>query len=99
AGREDVALLAVGVVQQRDPRGPVRVVLDLCDLRRYTVLVVPAEIDHPVGALVPAAPVPGGDPPGVVPATGPRQRAQQRLLRLRSGDLDEVGDGGAAAAR
>src|SRR5699024_4741484 len=36
---EDVALLAVGVVQQRDPRGAVRVVLDVCDLRGHTVLV------------------------------------------------------------
>ena len=38
--REDVALLAVGVVQQRDARGAVRVVLDVRDLGRHAVLVV-----------------------------------------------------------
>src|SRR6185369_15154210 len=39
--RDDVALLAVGVVQQRDARGAVRVVLDVGDLRRHAVLVGP----------------------------------------------------------
>jgi hypothetical protein len=38
--RQDVALLAIGEVQQRDPRGAVRVVLDVSDLRRHAVLVV-----------------------------------------------------------
>jgi hypothetical protein len=43
-GRQDVALLAVQVVQQRDPRRyPIRVVLDVGHLRRHAVLV-PAEI-------------------------------------------------------
>src|SRR5206468_867936 len=37
-GREDVRLLAVRVVQQRDPGGAVRVVLDRGDLRRDAVL-------------------------------------------------------------
>src|SRR5262249_31975573 len=39
-GGEDVALLAVGVVQQRDARGAVRVVLDVSDLGRHAVLVM-----------------------------------------------------------
>src|SRR5699024_4735690 len=64
--RDDVALLAVGVVQQRDAGGAVRVVLDLCDLGRDAVLVVTAEVDHPVGALVPTTDVATGDPAGVV---------------------------------
>src|SRR6476646_6119735 len=38
--RDDVALLAVGVVQQRDARGAVRVVLDVRDLGRNAVLVI-----------------------------------------------------------
>src|SRR4029450_6211196 len=62
--RDDVALLAVGVVQQRDPRGAVGVVLDVRDLRRYAVLVDPLEVDQPVLTLVTAALVPGGDTPG-----------------------------------
>src|SRR3954462_15404311 len=49
---EDVALLAVGVVQQRDARGAVGVVLDVRDLRRHAVLVVTTEVDHSEGALV-----------------------------------------------
>src|SRR5690606_3757734 len=57
--RDDVALLAVGVVQQRDAAGAVRVVLDVRDLRRDAVLVVAPEVDHAVGALVATALVPG----------------------------------------
>src|SRR5690606_21418639 len=97
--RDDVALLAVGVVQQRDPGGAVRVVLDVGDLGRHAVLVGAAEVDDAVGALVTATYVPGGDAAGRVPATGLRQRADQRLLRRGAGHLDEVGDAGAAAAR
>ena len=52
--RDDVALLAVGVVQQRDPRGAVGVVLDVRDLGRHAVLVVATEVDDAVGALVTA---------------------------------------------
>src|ERR1700744_4138089 len=93
---EDVALLAVHVVEQRDARGAVRVVLDVRDLGRDAVLVVPPEVDQAVGALMPAALVPGGDPPVDVPAALAVQRADQRLLRLTPGDLGEVGAAGAA---
>src|SRR3954447_7957893 len=97
--RDDVALLAVGVVQQRDPRGAVRVVLDVRDLGRHAVLVVATEVDHPVGALVATALVTGRDPARVVAAALAVQRTDQRLLRLRARDLDEVGDARAAAGR
>src|SRR5580693_3617488 len=97
--RQDVALLAVHVMEQRDARGPVRVVLDVRDLGRDAVLVVPAEVDQPVGTLVAAALVPCGDPPVHVPAAFAVQRANQRLLRLAPGDLGEVGAAGAAPAR
>ena len=63
ARRDDVALLAVGVVEQRDARGAVGVVLDVSDLGRHAVLVVATEVDEPVGPLVPATLVPGRDPP------------------------------------
>src|SRR5439155_367807 len=53
-GREDVALLAVRVVEQRDPRGAVRVVLDRGYARRDGELV-PLEVDAAVLPLVPAA--------------------------------------------
>src|SRR3954447_12529534 len=90
--REDVALLAVLVVEQRDPGGAVRVVLDVSDPRRHAVLVVPTEVDQTVGPLVAAALVPGRDAPGVVAATALAERTHQRLLGGRPGDLDEVGD-------
>src|SRR5690606_15256213 len=93
-----VALLAVRVVQERDAGRAVGVVLDVSDLRGHAVLVVATEVDDAVGTLVPAALVTRRDPTGVVTTTGLAQRADQRLLRLRARDLDEVGDAGAAAA-
>src|SRR3954469_21987416 len=44
-GRDDVALLAVRVVQERDARRAVRVVLDVRDLGRHAVLVMATEVD------------------------------------------------------
>src|SRR6476646_1312240 len=97
--REDVALLAVGVVQQRDPRGAVGVVLDVRDLGRHAVLVVTTEVDDAVGALVATTDVAGGDPAGVVAAAALAERTDQRLLRRGPSDLDEVGDRRATTAR
>src|SRR3954454_2369050 len=95
-GGDDVALLAVGVVQQGDPRRAVRVVLDVRDRGRHAVLV-PTEVDHPVPALVAAALVARGDPPvdvapGLVTTLG-----DERLLGLVARELVEVGHAGAAA--
>src|ERR1700759_5267809 len=81
--RNDVALLTVNVVQQRDVRGAVRVVLDVGDLGVDTVFVVAAEVDHAVSALVPPALVTGGDAAVRVSAAMTVQRAHQRLLRFR----------------
>src|SRR5688572_18857510 len=97
--RDDVALLAVGVVQQRDPRGAVRVVLDVRNLGGHAVLVGPTEVDEPVGALVAAALVTSGDLAVDVAPTPTMQRPDQRLLGMVAGDLGEVGNAGAAAAR
>src|SRR5699024_10630160 len=60
-GGDDIALLAVGVMQQGDTRRAIGVVLDLSDARRHTVLVIATEVDLPVGPLVPAALMTGGD--------------------------------------
>jgi hypothetical protein len=73
--REDVALLAVVVVQQRDAGRPVGVVLDRRDRRGHAVLVA-TEVDDAVLALVPAAAVAAGDAAVDVAA---------RLLRQRRG--------------
>src|SRR5690606_19385643 len=96
---EDVALLTVHVVEQRDAGGPVRVVLDVRDLGRHAVLVHPLEVDQPVLALVPTALVARGHSAVDVPAALVVQWAQQRLLRRRPGHLGEVSDAGAAPAR
>ena len=58
-GSEDVALLAVVVVQQRDAAVAVGVVLDGGDLGRDAVLV-PAEVDRCGTLLVAATAVTGG---------------------------------------
>src|SRR6266508_1584396 len=97
-GRDDVALLAVGVVEQGDTSGPVRVVLDPGHLGRHPVLV-PAEVDDAVALLVAAALVARGDPPVDVAAALTGARCQQRPLRGRLRHLDEVGHGAAAPSR
>jgi len=97
--RDDVALLAVGVVQQRDPSGAVRVVLDVRDLGRHAVLVVTTEVDDAVRALVTATLVTNGDPAVHVAAALAVQRTDERLLGSGARDLGEVGDRGSAATR
>src|SRR3954452_8328000 len=88
---EDVALGAVGVVEQRDARRTVRVVLDCGHLRGDPVLRA-LEVDDPIAALVAAALVPPGDAPVVVAPARLLQRLEQALLRLGLRDLLERGD-------
>src|SRR5699024_7801426 len=67
--REDVALGAVGVVQQRDARGAVRVIFDVSNLRGDTVPIVAAEVNQAIGLLVSAADVTSRDPASRVTPT------------------------------
>src|SRR5664279_273942 len=94
---DDVALVAVREVQERDPGGAVRVVLDVRDRGRHAVLLRAAEVDDAVRPLVAAALVPGGDPAVHVATALGVQRTDQRLLRGVAGDLGEIADRGAAA--
>ena len=87
--RDDVALLAVGVVQQRDARRAVRVVLDVRHLGRHAVLVA-LEVDHPVAALVAAALMTRRDAAVVVAAALARDGLDQRALGLGTRDLVEA---------
>ena len=98
-GGDDVALLAVAIVQQRDAGSAVGVVLDVSDFRRHTILVIALEINDAIGLLVTTTDVARGDTTRVVTATGLRLRGEQRLLRSRTGQFDEIGDAGAAATR
>src|SRR5262249_32083096 len=86
----------VGVVEQRDPGRPVRVVLDRGHLGRNAVLAA-LEVDDPVAPLVAAALVARRDPPVDVPAAGLLDRRRQRLLGLALRDLLEGRDGHEAA--
>src|SRR5262249_10542922 len=88
-GRDNVALLPVRVLEERDARRAVRVVLDRHDARRNAVLV-PPEVDDAIEALVPAAAVTDRHAAEVVPAAGLPQRTGERRLRLLLGDLGEV---------
>src|SRR5688572_3019906 len=86
--REYVALLAVDVVEERDPSRPVRVVLDRRDLGRNPDLV-PAEVDDPVETLVSAPHVAGRHAALRVPSAGRAHADRQRLLRTLVRDLLE----------
>src|SRR3954447_12651425 len=88
--RKDVALFAVGVVQQRDVGRAVRVVLDGRDLGRDAVLA-PLEVDLAVAPLGAAATVAGRDAAVRVAATRLRDALDERLLGLGPSDLLEVG--------
>src|SRR5262249_37081715 len=96
--REDVRLEAVGVMEQRDPGRPVRVVLDRSDLRGHAVLLT-LEVDDAVAALVATALMARRDPAVVVAAALLRQLLGQRLLRLRLRHLGEVRDRHEAPSR
>ena len=94
---DDVSLLAIDVVQQRDASGAVGIVLDGGDLGGHAVLVA-LEVDDAVAALHPAALMAGGDAALVVATALLRLRGKQRLLRLGPRDLRKVGDRLEAAA-
>src|SRR4051794_9897762 len=79
--REDVALVAVGVVDQRDVGGAIRVVLDRGHARRHAVLLA-LEVDHAVLALGAAAAVARRDAPVRVAPARLLESGGERLLGL-----------------
>jgi len=87
-GGHDVALLAVGVAHQRDPRRAVGVVLDRLH-RGRDVRLVAAEVHHAVLALVPAAAVAARHASRVVASARLLDRLREALLGLCRGDLLE----------
>src|SRR2546426_3857829 len=88
---QDVALLSVGVREQRDAAGPVRVVLDGRHAGRNAELV-PPEVDPAVAALVPAAPPARRDVPLVVAPARLRERLHQPPPPPRPPYLGQVPD-------
>jgi len=84
-GAQDVALLAVDVVQERDARRAVRIVLDRRDLGGHAHLVA-AEVDEPEAPLVAAAAEAAGDAAKVVaPCWRRRSRAKASSTESRPG--------------
>ncbi len=73
---QDVALLTIRVLDERDARGAVRIVLDLAHRRRHRELVAP-KIDDAVLPLVAAAATPHGDVTVIVAATRLLERLEQ----------------------
>jgi hypothetical protein len=86
--RHDVGLLAVAVMQERDARRAVGIVLDGSDLGRHAVFG-PLEVDPPVHDLMPATAMAHGDVPIEVAAGDPLLRLEQRLFRTLLRDLLE----------
>src|SRR5258706_13580631 len=89
---DDVALFAIGVMQQRDIRAAIGVVFNGRDLRGHADFV-PPEIHLAVLLLVTAAAMPDHDFAVIVAAAGALFRLQQSLLRLLLGDVALVQDG------
>ena len=95
---EDVGLLAVGIVDERDERRAVRVVFDTLD-RAFDVELATLEVDQTVGPLVTAALEADGDAAGVVTTALGGQTFGQRLDRLALVEAGPVDDDQLALAR
>ena len=87
-GHEDVALLAVGVVEQADARRAVGVVLDGGEAGRHVELVAP-EVDAPVVPLGAAAAMAHRQAALPVAARAALHGLDERLVRRVGGDLLE----------
>src|ERR1017187_5907756 len=83
---DDVALLAIRVVNQRDARAAVRIVLNGRDSGRDAVLVT-LEVDQAKVLLVASALVADGHAARRVPSAGARLDREQRLMRLVRGQV------------
>src|SRR6185312_1946814 len=96
--RDDVALLAIGIFEQRDAGRAVGIVFDRSNLRRYAEFVA-LEIDHAVALLVAAADEARGDAAGRVAAARFMPRLEQWFFRLVARDVYALHHGHIAQAR
>src|SRR5262249_52273276 len=95
---QDVTLLAVGIMQQRQPRRAVRIVFDGRDVR-WHALFLAAKIHHAILFLVPAAAMPDGQLALGLPAAAALFGFGQGLLRLLLRRLALIEHGDEAARR
>src|SRR5882762_6602859 len=89
---DDVALFAIGVMQERNVRAAIGVVFDGRHLRGHADFVAP-EVHLAVLLLVATAAMPDHDFAVIVAAARAFFRLQQSLLRLLLGDVALVQDG------
>src|SRR5580693_270040 len=88
-GREDVGLHAVGIVQQRDISGAIRIVLERGDDGGNSVAVA-LEIDQSETALMPAAAMTRGHATAIIASASALDRCEQTFLGLLFGELGEI---------
>jgi hypothetical protein len=88
---KNIAFLTVEVVEQGNPRIAVRVVLDRCDLRWYSIFVS-LEVDHAIATLVTTTPVTSGLAAIAIAAARAWLRLHQRPLGLGTRQLSKVRD-------
>src|SRR6185369_14254822 len=96
-GVQDVALLAVLVLHQRDTRRAIRIVLDLANRGRLAEAVA-LEIDDAVLPLVTTTDATHRDVAVIVTPAALLDRLEQRLLRRAPRDLRKIGDRAEPAA-
>src|ERR1051325_10204812 len=89
---QNVALVAIRIMQQRDVGAAIGVVFDCFDLGRHTILVA-AKINLAVLLLVAAAAMPNRNFALVVASAGALFRFQQTLFRSLLGDMALVENG------
>ena len=92
-GRDNVAALAIGILQKSDVSGPVGVVLQTLDYGRDTVLAA-LPVDNSIVLFMTTSAMPCGNAPGIVTTAGFFLRADQGFMRrpfvqLRINDLDD----------
>jgi len=95
---ENVSQLAIGIFDQRDERGAVRIIFQPLDGRRDVKLAA-LEIDDPVSLLMTAAAKPAGDAAMIIPAAGRMLALGQALDRLAFPQLRTVDQNRPAQAR
>src|SRR5690606_16457429 len=96
--REDVAALAIRVLDQREMGTAVRIVLEPLDNARDAVLVA-LEVHEAIPLLVSATLVPDRNATAVVTTTGLRLRRHQRTVRLALVQAGRLHRNGESAAR
>src|SRR5260370_23795442 len=89
---QDVALVAIGIVQKRDVGAAVGVVLNRFDLGRHAVFIA-TEVDFAVLLFVPATAMPDRNFALVVTSAGALLRFQETLFRSLLGDMAFVEHG------